>query len=75
MNGVMASLWEYWREGLRPRSRLGKVIVPLIVLKVAFIMILWALFFGPTTQSEPGASDIDADVFHLPTAMSRDNRQ
>jgi len=75
MNGVMATLWEYWGEGLRPKSRLGKVIVPLIVLKMAFIMILWTLFFGPTTQSEPGASDIDTDVFHLSTAISQDNRQ
>ena len=75
MNGIVTTLCEYWTEAFRPKTRLGKVIVPLIVIKLTFIFVLWGLFFGPTTKLEPGASEIDAEVFHLSTELSRDNRQ
>jgi len=72
MNGMIATILEYWHEGIRPRTPLSRMIVPLLAFKFAFIILLYLIFFGPSTQHDPGLSEIDADVLHLSASPLRD---
>lgn len=74
MNAAMETIIEYWHEGLHPRTRFGRIIVPLIALKLAFILILWVLFFGPSTKPETGPQGIAAAVFNLSTSPVQEPR-
>ena len=75
MNGMCASVFEYWGEAIRPRSRLSKIIVPLLIIKAIAILLIWVTFFGPSTKHDPGSSEIDAHVFLLPAEQHQDNIQ
>ena len=75
MNNVYASIFEYWGEAIRPRTRLGKIIVPLLFIKAIAILFIWIAFFGPSTKHDPGAPEIDAHVFLLPAEQHQDNIQ
>jgi hypothetical protein len=74
MNSILITLSEYWSEGVRPRTRIGRIIVPLIMLKITFLLILWCLFFGPSTKIEVGAQRIDDSVFHLSMSPVQETR-
>jgi hypothetical protein len=74
MKGLIGILCEYWYEGIRPKSRFARILVPLLAVKIAVISLLWVLFFGPSTQPEVGVQAIDTAVFSLSTSPSEETR-
>ena len=74
MHDVAATLYEYWSEGFRPQSRFGRIIVPLLAIKLGILGLLYLLFFGPSTQPSVKASAIDAVVFNLPHSTGSEPR-
>ena len=70
--GVLIALASYWSEAIRPRTRMGRLIVPVLLVKLAALVLIKVLFFGPATRTAVDAQAIDAAVFHLPPVSSRE---
>ena len=75
MHSVMATLCEYWREGIHPKSRFGRIIVPLVIVKIAIISMIGAIFFGPSTKLSVNPPAVAVAVFSFPPSSFTGYRQ